>query len=189
MAYNNGVWTDPIWMQAPTVGQQQSLEQFHAASGLASPNGLNSYGQPLKAGMQTLTNNRDMRDNLQTQGADFSGWQNQLMDLLKNPSSIQNDPSYQFRLGQGEQAINRSAAAKGMLGSGNVLAELAKYGQGMASEELGNKTNTLAGLMGGAQKFGVATDYFKQPTYGQPVQPTNTQWNMAYGNQNPTSNW
>ncbi len=146
------------------------------------PQQQNSYGQPLKPGPQTLTNNRDMRDNLQTQGADFSGWQNQLMGLLNNPSSIQNDPSYQFRLDQGNQAINRSAAAKGMSNSGNVLAELMKYGQGMASEELGNKTNTLANLMGGAQKFGIATDYFKQPTSSQPTQSTNTHWNMAYGN-------
>lgn len=156
-------------MYGQTVGQQQA-----------------EYGMSPQTVSPSLVNNRDMRNNLQTQGADFSGWQNQLMDLLKNPSSIQNDPSYQFRLGQGTQAINRSAAAKGMLGSGNVLAELAKFGQGMASEELGNKTNTLAALMGGAQKFGVATDYFKQPNYGTTVQSTNTRWANDYSN---PSNW
>lgn len=180
---------------AKTLGQQQAEYGITAQNpyGLAASS---PYAPSANSGVQNLsgltpnqsllTTSRPARDALQTQGADFSGWQKQLQDLLSNPSSIQNDPSYQFRLGQGQQAIERSNAAKGMLGSGNVLAELAKYGQGMASEELGNKTNTLAALMGGAQKFGVATDYFKTPTYGQPAQSSSTSWNMAYGQ--PVSN-
>lgn len=45
------------------------------------------------------------------------------------------DPSYKWRFDQGQQAVERSAAAKGLLGSGNVLQELMSYGQGMASTE------------------------------------------------------
>jgi hypothetical protein len=45
------------------------------------------------------------------------------------------DPSYQWRFEQGQQAVERSAASKGMLGSGNILQELTSYGQGMASTE------------------------------------------------------
>ena len=101
---------------------------------------------------------------MQQQGADYTGYQNQLNNLLSNPNAIQQSPAYQFALDQGNQAINRSAAAKGTLNSGNVLAELAKYGQGMASQEYGNQFNRLQGLMQGAQNFGLQSGYFAPPT-------------------------
>ena len=47
----------------------------------------------------------------------------------------QNDPSYQWRLQQGANALERSAAARGGLASGNTLKALTGYGQGMASQE------------------------------------------------------
>lgn len=45
------------------------------------------------------------------------------------------DPSYLWRFNEGQRALERSAAAKGQLGSGNVMQELVGYGQGMASTE------------------------------------------------------
>lgn len=45
------------------------------------------------------------------------------------------DPSYQFRLNQGLEAIERSAAARGMLRSGNTLQGLQDYAQNYASQE------------------------------------------------------
>ena len=50
-----------------------------------------------------------------------------------DPSQIKNDPAYQFQMEQGLGAINKGAAAGGMLGSGNRLMDLEKYGQGLAS--------------------------------------------------------
>jgi hypothetical protein len=50
-------------------------------------------------------------------------------------SQLYQDPGYQFRLQQGEQAINRAAAARGGRLSGGTLADLAQYGQGLASQE------------------------------------------------------
>jgi len=47
----------------------------------------------------------------------------------------QSDPSYQWRYDQGLQGVQRTQAGNKMLGSGNTLAELTKYGQGMASQE------------------------------------------------------
>lgn len=44
-------------------------------------------------------------------------------------------PGYNWRLQQGQQAIERSAAARGMRNSGNVLKDLMRFGQGMASDE------------------------------------------------------
>ncbi len=49
-----------------------------------------------------------------------------------NPTDLQNDPGYQFQLGQGTAAINNSASARGLLTSGNTLQDLTKFGQGLA---------------------------------------------------------
>lgn len=51
------------------------------------------------------------------------------------------DPGYQFRLQQGEQAINRAAAAAGRYDSGRALKDLGEFNSGMASQEYGNAYN------------------------------------------------
>jgi hypothetical protein len=51
------------------------------------------------------------------------------------------DPSMAFRLKQGEDAIQNSAAARGGLLSGNTLKQLTKYGQDMGSQEYANAFN------------------------------------------------
>ncbi len=99
---------------------------------------------------------------LQKTGADVSDYQNQLRGLISDPSKIQQTAGYQFAVDQGNQAINRSAAAKGMGNSGGVLAELARYGQGMASQEYGNQVNRLSGLVGQGQQFGISSGYFDE---------------------------
>ncbi len=66
-------------------------------------------------------------------------------------AELQKTPGYQFTVDQGNQAINRSAAAKGMLNSGNVLADLTKYGQDMGSTQYGNRLNQLGSLSGTGQ--------------------------------------
>lgn len=54
-------------------------------------------------------------------------------DFLKNQ-----DPAYQFDLQQGQQALERSAAARGGLQSGGTLKDLTTYAQGAASNEYQN---------------------------------------------------
>lgn len=72
------------------------------------------------------------------------------------------DPGYQFRLGQGEQAINRAAAAAGRYDSGRALKDLTEFNSGLASQEYGsaysrfvndqsNQYNRLANLAGVGQ--------------------------------------
>ena len=65
---------------------------------------------------------------------------------------LKNDPSYQFRLKQGQQALDRSSAARGMGYSGAQMKAAQDYGQGMASTEFGNYYNRLAGLSQGGQQ-------------------------------------
>lgn len=50
----------------------------------------------------------------------------------------QNDPGYQFRLSQGLQALQNSAAARGGLLSGGTAKDLENYAQNYASNEYGN---------------------------------------------------
>jgi hypothetical protein len=54
------------------------------------------------------------------------------------PEELAANPSYQFRLRGGQQAIDRSAAARGMLRTGGPLKDLAEYGQNFASQEYEN---------------------------------------------------
>ena len=84
--------------------------------------------------------------------------QNQLMQLLglggdtsaanygqyaKNfgMSDFQADPGYAFRLAEGQKALDRQAAARGGLISGNALKAATGYGQDMASQEYQNAYN------------------------------------------------
>lgn len=100
----------------------------------------------------------------------------QLMQGLKSgafngnnfdPSKLQNDPGYQFRMQQGMQALQRSAAASGGLNSGGFAKGLADYSQGLASQEYGNAWDrnfradqaNFGNLMGSAgMGFGAAQD-------------------------------
>ena len=58
------------------------------------------------------------------------------------------DPSYSFRLAEGQKALDRQAAARGGLISGGALKAAQRYGQDVASTEFGNAYNRLAGLAG-----------------------------------------
>lgn len=54
---------------------------------------------------------------------------------------FQADPGYQFRLSEGQRAIDAAASARGMRNSGAALKELARYGQDFASNEYNNAYN------------------------------------------------
>jgi type II secretory pathway pseudopilin PulG len=56
-------------------------------------------------------------------------------------ANLVNDPGYQFRMQQGQQAIEGGAAARGNLLSGAHLKDLTEYSQGMASQEGANAYN------------------------------------------------
>lgn len=84
-----------------------------------------------------------------------SGYQKQLSDMM-NPNGAgftPSDPSYAFRESEGIKAVNLGAAAGGFENSGNRLAELQKYGQGLASQEYQaqyTRLSALAGVTSGA---------------------------------------
>lgn len=51
------------------------------------------------------------------------------------------EPGFQFRLGAGKDALERSAAAKGTLRTGGTLKDILEYGQNFGSQEYGNVFN------------------------------------------------
>ena len=51
------------------------------------------------------------------------------------------DPGYAFRLAEGQRGLDRSAAARGGMISGNALRAAARYGQDMGSQEYMNAFN------------------------------------------------
>lgn len=56
-------------------------------------------------------------------------------------ADFQKDPGYDFRMQEGQKALERSAAARGGLNSGGTLKALSRYGQDYASNEYGNAYN------------------------------------------------
>src|SRR5712692_2716617 len=85
----------------------------------------------LTAGQGAITNLSKLLS-----GGGFPDWKQQ----FQAPTNVteQNDPGFQFRLQQGEQALERSAAARGNLLSGGTAKALTQYGQDYASNEYGN---------------------------------------------------
>ena len=56
-------------------------------------------------------------------------------------ADYQADPGYAFRLGEGQKALERQAAARGGLISGGALKAATRYGQDMGSQEYQNAYN------------------------------------------------
>jgi hypothetical protein len=65
-------------------------------------------------------------------------YQYQMQQVPNEQFNFQADPGYQWRMQQGTNAINSNAAAMGNQLSGATLKALAKYGQGLASQEYSN---------------------------------------------------
>ena len=71
-------------------------------------------------------------------------------------SAFFKSPGYEFRLGEGVRAIDRSASARGVLLSPSQGRELQRYGQGVAASEFNTYADRLASLAGIGQS---ATQY------------------------------
>lgn len=79
---------------------------------------------------------------------------------------FQETPGYRFAFDQGVQALDRSAASRGLLNSGAQARALTRYGQGVANQEYGNYLNRLSALAGTGQTATQASGQAAQ-AYGQ----------------------
>lgn len=163
-ALNQGMRGAEGFNQGAVSSLQAGTDQATRTLGLSQANALSALqggtqgfeqamGQGLAGGLGALQQGQGGVQNLQNligSGQAFQGFEQ--------------DPGYAFRQQQGEQAINRSAAARGGRLGGRTLKELGQFNQGLASQEFGNFANRrsqelgmmqgLAGMQqqGGAQQ-------------------------------------
>jgi hypothetical protein len=99
-----------------------------------------------------------------------------LKNLVSNDfmKSWQTDPGYEFRLSEGNKALNAAAAARGLSNSGRTLKELTRYGQDYSSNEYNNVYNrqynrlsALAGIGQSANQSNAAAGANYANSYGQ----------------------
>lgn len=131
-------------------GAQSAVGQAGATplSGLATPGNLFSIG----SGVNNILRSRQLARLGSQLSAQADPWGAsggrglagaQLRGLLTDPSSITSLPGYQAGL----EAVQRSMAAQGYMGSGNMMAALQKYG----GDFYNNAVSQLSGLAGAGQ--------------------------------------
>lgn len=85
-----------------------------------------------------------------------ASYADQLNNILTGKQSIQTDPGYQFAYQQGQQGVERAAAARGMGTSGNVMAALQQRGQDVANQQYGAIIDRLTNLAGAGSQNAIA---------------------------------
>lgn len=132
--------------QAAGFSSYQELAATQTASGGMGVPGLSPHMTALGAGggigmgggammalggLNAINQTRSMQKNMQGYAAASNplapaqaGYAQQLQSLMTNPNGVVNMPGYQAGL----QAAERSGAAGGYLGSGNMMAQLQQYG-------------------------------------------------------------
>ncbi len=98
--------------------------------------------QGVTGGQQLLSPYSDAGKYALTSLQDLSGANGPLTNKFSfNPSDLASDPGYAFTLQQGQDAIQRSAAAQGKLFSGGTLKSLAGYTTGTANQYFNDAFN------------------------------------------------
>jgi hypothetical protein len=95
-------------------------------------------------------------------------------DRLNFSKTFEADPGYAFRQAEGQKALERGAAARGKLLSGEQFKALSDFNSGLASQEYGNWWNRYTG---GTQFNNAAT----QQEWGNKFQAGQTDYTNAYG--------
>jgi hypothetical protein len=91
-------------------------------------------------------------------------------------SFITSNPQYKFMQGEGIRGMQRSAAAKGMFGSGNLLRDLTSFSSGLASSSYNTEMDRIMAMAGvGAGSPGSAGQIYssgmgQSAMYGQQAQ-------------------
>ena len=133
----NNLWVDPATGQVYS-GALDTLPKPTGAAGQWQPvGGINALaGQPAITG---YTPQYAAEDYITPDiGAEMSNY-------------LRATPGYQFRMDEGVNALNRAAAAKGMLYSGAQQKALTQYGQGMADQTYNALLDRIANLYTGGQ--------------------------------------
>lgn len=129
---------EALSLQQGALKQQQANSQPFLDVADDSLNRLKWYSDTANAGLT----NYGLYDNYNN-GADFNyqSFDPGAAFAAPTAASLTDDPGYQSRLNAGQQALERSAAAKGSSLSGGALKALTNYAQDYASNEYSNSYN------------------------------------------------
>lgn len=138
-----------------TVGAAQLANQIGATDFLSGNTDLKALDPFVSAGQQATSQLSALLGN---SGADAQ---------TSAISALQNSPGFQFTLQQGTQALQNSAAAKGLLNSGAAAKELTSYAQGQAESLINQQAQNLlsVGQLGetaATTKAGIASSVTQQ---------------------------
>lgn len=101
-------------------------------------------------------------------GSQYGKYQPMLEQFMTDPNYIFKDPAFIAAERQGEGAVTRAMSAGGFKNSGNILAELQKYGETFALPFQQEKFRELASLSGvGAGSPGTAAQIYLGGQQGQ----------------------
>lgn len=136
--------------------QKQAMEQAQAA-GNKFQGDVTNYAQAYNPYVQSGGAANDRLMSLLGLGGDGA-----------SPTDVyRQTPGYDFLQGQGVQALDRSAAARGMLGSGRQSKDLIRFGQGLADTTANNYMNQLQPLVNrGYNATGAQTNTLVQGAQG-----------------------
>lgn len=112
-------------------------DQFRFGLGATAPAGVPQYNTSYRVGDQSFDNRADADAFAATTGSEYGGYTK--------------TPGYDFRLQEGVNAIDMSAASRGGLHSGATLKASQQYGQDYATSEYGNYLNRLTGMASNGQ--------------------------------------
>jgi hypothetical protein len=136
LASNKAASTQAKSVQAATAAQTASTEKAIDAQALAAEKGIEAQERMFERQVA-------LQEPWRVAGVNAL---NKLipMSMEYQPFTareFQADPGYAFRLNEGIKALDRSAAARGGLLSGNQLRGVTEYGQNLASQEFTNAFN------------------------------------------------
>ena len=152
----------------PTEGQVADGNYRYSQGGLS----YNPSAGAIYSGGQWLTPAQMRQQQAQqTTQKTLTTASNKLNTLLQNPESVASTPGYQFAYNQGLEAVNRTAAAKGQLGSGNRLYDLTKFGQGLASQTYNNTVSQLSNLLNRSQSPEYSMESYSTKSSGGTPKP------------------
>lgn len=132
---------DPAPPPAPDPGPPPMSD---VVEGFSAPGGGGGGGGPAYGGLRF----------------DFEGVPNFEAAEFRAPTleEAMREPGYEFRLKAGNDALQKSAAARGVLRSGGTLKDLVQYGQNFATQEYANVFNRA--LQGYGANYQRAKDMF-----------------------------
>ncbi len=119
-----------------------------------------------------------------------TGYPNENPGGVEGGYNFQTEPGYQFRVSEGQRALDRSAAARAGLLSGGFARKTQRYGQDYASNEFSNVYNRISNIAGlGQTATGQSGAYAMQAGQGMGTAAAQGATASAYGQMASGNAW